>query len=335
MTTQNSSLSREQVEGAQAILAALTGLRTGGFATAGTAGMGQPSETAAGQPIAGGPQSMQPASPADLLGAIYGALNQQAAKVPGASKAVGLARQGSEALRGWAAEAPAGSDMRKSRETFSRLYDFAIPQDELGALLAVIPPVRTLKVGEEAVERAIFAGSEDVGRVIVKKRQLYNRPGGSGTVDYPTQGGQDVIQVMSSGIQPEVRGLGIGMRTYQNAVDETLEAGMPFVSDRVVSASAQKIYKSLIEKGYDVVENPNVKIGKDGYISSTDSLPVFRVVAGPKVTSQQLIQRLVGTNDDDAVDILEELQRRGYDPDLAKSIPLDRRTPPEPGRRKP
>ena len=302
MTAQG-PLSREQVEGAQAILAALSGLRTGGFATAGTAGMGQPSETAAGQPIAGGPQSMQPASPADLLGAIYGALNQQAAKVPGASKAAGLARQGSEALRGWAAEAPAGSDMRKSRETFSRLYDFAIPQDELGALLAVIPPAR------------ITRGAKLPGGAITKEVRTLSQ----------------VLSEISD--EPNI------LRAFDKRVNRAVidKSGTMHVGKRMETHGA---IAERIGSNYDDVTRGFVADGE--FIPEDLANPTmnrfFSIVEGDaldNIPSKELAHRLLGANPDDAVDILEELQRRGYDPDLAKSIPLDRRTPPEPGRRKP
>jgi hypothetical protein len=127
-----------------------------------TAAYGAATTTPGGQFIPGGMQSVQPPDAAEaalnVLGAIYGAANQQAAKLPGASRVAKAGRRGSEALAGWVAAAPKGSDMQKSRRTFAKLYDFVVPQDEIGAVLAAIPPAKPLRVvrgGANLTERSL------------------------------------------------------------------------------------------------------------------------------------------------------------------------------------
>lgn len=136
-------LTPEQIERANQIFTGLARTSVGGSSgnAPGTVQYGQPTIMPSGQVVPGGPQSTQ--SPADLpgiltvLGAIYSTMNKQAEKVPGVQKAAGVARSFGDQLRGFAEQSQISE-----LEAASQLYDFFVPQDAAGVLLAAFPPAR-------------------------------------------------------------------------------------------------------------------------------------------------------------------------------------------------
>lgn len=102
------------------------------------------------------------ARPLAVLGALYEALNRGAARVPGVQAGSSVLARGGEAVREWAAE-PASRDVQKSREMFSRLYDFFVPQDAASAVLSVIPPIKGIGPAKGLLREA--AGSLSVPKL--------------------------------------------------------------------------------------------------------------------------------------------------------------------------
>lgn len=100
--------------------------------------------------FAGRPIERDPAAEAVLqvLSAITGRIGERAEAaarhVPGAERVASLGARGSTALREWAAQ-PASRDVQTTRRAMSRLYDFVVPQDPVGVVLAAIPPARVAK----------------------------------------------------------------------------------------------------------------------------------------------------------------------------------------------
>lgn len=96
----------------------------------------------------------------------------------------------------------------------------------------------------------------------------------------------DVHQVYESGIAPEMRGKGHGVRMYEEAVKVAHAEGRALVSDTMVSDAAARMYDALERRGYDVRRNENVERENDS-LRSTDTRPVFEVHPPKKETTSR------------------------------------------------
>lgn len=73
------------------------------------------------------------------------------------------------------------------------------------------------------------------------------------------KGTGDTARVISSNVEPSLRGKGIGKAMYKEAIDDALKKGLKFESDSIVSNDALNVYKALEKEGYKFKFNPKVK----------------------------------------------------------------------------
>jgi N12 class adenine-specific DNA methylase/ribosomal protein S18 acetylase RimI-like enzyme len=85
--------------------------------------------------------------------------------------------------------------------------------------------------------------------------------------------------IQESGLPPELRGQGYGVKMYQALIDEMARRGQVLTSDVSVSPAAQHVYQALQDRGYGIERNPNVSADPDtGALESNDGKPVYRII---------------------------------------------------------
>jgi len=117
----------------------------------------------------------------------------------------------------------------------------------------------------------------------------------SGNTVLPTnyvrmKGTGNKARVISSNVEPSMRGKGIGKEMYKEAIDDAIKKGLQFESDSIVSHDALNVYKALEKEGYKFKFNPNVKEHLvehngnhyKGLASFDEESPIVELISKPK-----------------------------------------------------
>ena len=143
---------------------------------------------------------------------------------------------------------------------------------------------------------SVYRVSDQAARVMSEEELDTVKIGGvSGTLRYRTDDNLEPLymQIQYSEIEPDFLGYGIGLTAYRKFIDRSLKLGLPVRSDGMVSPQAVRVYRRLVQNGYQVNVNPNtvVDVLEDGvtstghYVASkSDSYlqrNIFEVMSGP------------------------------------------------------
>lgn len=88
------------------------------------------------------------------------------------------------------------------------------------------------------------------------------------------------LRIERSQLVEGARGRGLGNAMYDTALREARRMGVDLVSDREVSASAQRVWRSMEARGVPVQRAAGAVEASDGGLMTPDGGPVFRVPAG-------------------------------------------------------
>jgi GNAT superfamily N-acetyltransferase len=89
-------------------------------------------------------------------------------------------------------------------------------------------------------------------------------------------------RIVTSSLDKDAQGQGIGLAMYQRLIDEAHQLGYAVGSDTSVSPKAQRIYDALSKRGYDVQKHPDARTSYWlGNLMTNDGRSVFTVGPPP------------------------------------------------------
>lgn len=198
-------------------------------------------------------------------------------------------------------EAPNISELAKGRGRADRsggagpLQETGIsrrPQGEersdqaLSRRIQKILPVSGIRIEKNSAGLGDYEVSLDTPIVLDAAGKAAISPEGQGTptrVRFRLDEKQKSISIAWSGVQPALRGSGVGTWLYRQLIDWGLSRGYKVFSDYYVSARARRVYKSLEGAGYEVIRLSGAREGEDGSLSTRDGRPAMQIKSTAEV----------------------------------------------------
>lgn len=93
----------------------------------------------------------------------------------------------------------------------------------------------------------------------------------------------DKFNMETVNVNKNDRGRGYGKQLYKSLIDKLFNEGVIEVnSDRTVSESAGEVWKSLAKEGYNVIESPNIKLGRGKKVGGGETDLFYSIEGGNK-----------------------------------------------------
>jgi hypothetical protein len=108
------------------------------------------------------------------------------------------------------------------------------------------------------------------------------------------------LRVVSTETSPRMRGHGEATARHERLAQEAHKTGDKLESGTEVSEPAQRVYKSLADRGYDVKENPSTTDAQGRKTSTSELKPVYEV--GPKEPATRAREQFEAPHGRDASD---------------------------------